>query len=321
MTDRSAKVADAGTTTAAGRRSRPAASIVPGDNVAGRALAFVIAIMTFLSCITIGAVSLVARSAETWQGQIAREATIQIAPRDGLDMDEALEAARRTAEGFAGVTDARIVDTDETARLLEPWLGTGLDLDELPVPRLVIVTIDADSPPDFAALAAELHKAVPDAALDDHRAWVDRLVTMARATIAIGLSVLGLMLAATVMTVVFATRGAMAGNVHIIEVLHFVGAESRFIAREFRRHFLLVGLRGSVAGGALALAVFALFAWWASQNRATPQGDQAVALFGDFSVGWAGYLGVGLAVAFVAALTAITSHVTVLRQLSAIDAT
>ena len=34
------------------------------------------------------------------------------------------------------------------------------------------------------------------------------------------------MLSATVLAVVFATRGAMAGNGHIIEVLHFVGAEA-----------------------------------------------------------------------------------------------
>ena len=47
----------------------------------------------------------------------------------------------------------------------------------------------------------------------------------------IGIAVLVLMLSATVLTVVFATRGAMAGNGHIIEVLHFVGAEATFHRR------------------------------------------------------------------------------------------
>ena len=64
------------------------------------------------------------------------------------------------------------------------------------------------------------------ATLDDHRTWVDRLVAMARTTVMIGVAVLALMLSATVLSVVFATRGAMAGNGHIIEVLHFVGAEA-----------------------------------------------------------------------------------------------
>ncbi|TGV46067.1 ABC transporter permease, partial [Mesorhizobium sp. M2D.F.Ca.ET.160.01.1.1] len=93
-------------------------------------------------------------------------------------------------------------------------LGTGLNIDELPVPRLVVVTIDENSPPDFAAMRAAITPKLPTAALDDHRTWVDRLVTMARTTVTIGIAVLALMLSATVLTVVFATRGAMAGNGH-----------------------------------------------------------------------------------------------------------
>lgn len=306
---------------AARQSGRRASSIVPGDNIAGRALAIVIAIMTFLSCITIGAVSLVQGSARTWQSQIAREATIQIAPRDGLDMEAALEAARQAIVGFPGVAGVRIVDAAETLRLLEPWLGSGLDINDLPVPRLVIVTLDESSPPDFSALASALREAVPEAALDDHRAWVDRLVAMARATTAIGLAILALMMTATVLTVVFATRGAMAGNDQIVEVLHFVGAEAGFIAAEFRRHFLLVGLRGAVIGGGGAIALFLAISWWAARNRATPEGDQAIALFGDFSVGWSGYAGVAGAIVVIAVLTAVTSHVTVTRQLGRLDGT
>ena len=119
------------------------------------------------------------------------------------------------------------------------------------------------------------------------------------------------MLSATVLTVVFATRGAMAGNGHIIEVLHFVGAEARFIAREFRRHFLLTGMKGAAAGGAAAVIVFIVFSWWSSRNLATPQADQATALFGNFAIGAAGYVGVALMVLVIGALTAATSHVTV----------
>ena len=42
-------------------------------------------------------------SAAVWENQIAREATIQIKPADGLDMEAALETATRIANGFAGV--------------------------------------------------------------------------------------------------------------------------------------------------------------------------------------------------------------------------
>ena len=127
---------------------RRATAIVPQGSVASNSMIFVIAIMTFLSCLTLGAVTLVRDTAAVWQSQIAREATIQIKPAEGLDMDAALERARAIAAASPGVRAATVMDRAATQRLLEPWLGAGLDLDELPVPRLVIVTIDPASPPD-----------------------------------------------------------------------------------------------------------------------------------------------------------------------------
>nr|WP_315925678.1 ABC transporter permease [Mesorhizobium sp. SP-1A] len=298
------------------RRMTP---IVPAQNIAGRALVCVIAIMTFLSCLTFGAVTLVRDTASVWENQISREATIQIKPADGLDMEASLASAAEIASGFAGVKGTKIVDREATARLLEPWLGSGLDIDQLPVPRLVVVTIDENNPPDFAALRTAIAAKLPTASLDDHRTWVDRLVAMAHTTVTAGIAVLALMLSATVLTVVFATRGAMAGNGHIIEVLHFVGAEARFIAREFRRQFLVTGMKGAGGGGAAAILVFIAFSWWAGRNMATPQADQAAALFGTFSIGWAGYLGVALMVLVIGALTAATSHATVIAYLSDIE--
>ncbi|WP_245412406.1 cell division protein FtsX [Notoacmeibacter ruber] len=306
-----------------GRAVRPGGPkptpIIPRQNVAGRALTLVIAIMTFLCCLTTGAVSLVADAATRWQSQIAREATIQIRPGEDFDMAEALQRARTIAAEFPGVIDTQIIDDEETSRLLEPWLGTGLDLSELPVPRLILLTIDETSPPDFPALRAALTAEIENLSLDDHRSWVDRLVKMAGTTIVIGITVLVMMIIATILTVVFATRGAMAGNDPIIEVLHFVGAEARFIAREFRRHFLLIGLRGAVTGGGVALLIFGLFHVWSLNAMATPEGDQTSALFGNFAIGLTGWLGVGGLIIMIAALTAITSHVTVLNYLGEMD--
>ena len=301
------------------RRRRRTAPIVPPQNLAGTALVIVIAIMTFLSSLTLGAVSLIRDSASAWESQIAREATIQIKPADGLDMDGSLEKARTMAAAFPGVLDARIIDREATARLLQPWLGEGLNIDELPVPRLIIVTIDRNQPPDFATLRAQLSSELPTASLDDHRTWVDRLVAMARTMVGIGISVLVLILAATMLCVIFATRGAMAGNGHIIEVLHFVGAEGRFIARQFRKHFLITGIKGAAAGGLAASLAFVGFSVWSGRNLATPEADQAAALFGNFSIGLTGYLGVALIVLLTAVLTSATTHVTVVAYLTDID--
>ena len=155
------------------------------------------------------------------------------------------------------------MDKQATARLLEPWLGTGLNIDELPVPRLVIVTIDETNPPDFDAMRDALKKKIPQASLDDHRTWVNRLVSMAHTTVMIGTGILILVFSAMVLTVIFATRGALSGNRHIVEVLHFVGAEASFVAAEFQKHFLMISLKGSAGGSALAALFFLIASYLA----------------------------------------------------------
>ena len=73
-----------------------------------------------------------------------------------------------------------------------------------------------------------------------------------------GIGVLALVIVATMLSVMFATRGAMATNRPIIEVLHFVGAKDDFIAAQFQRHFLQLGLKGGAIGGGGAMALFVL---------------------------------------------------------------
>src|SRR4249920_2283949 len=83
-------------------RVRPTGPIVPPSNIQGNALIVVIAIMAFLACLTLGAVSMVRSTAASWESQISREITIQIKPDDNLDMDKALEEAKQIALNFVG---------------------------------------------------------------------------------------------------------------------------------------------------------------------------------------------------------------------------
>jgi len=296
------------------RLLRSGKNIVPRATIAGTALVFVISIMAFLACLTLGAVSMINSSANKWQSDISREVTIQIKPSDKLEMDKAVRQASRIALEFSGVSQVTALNDRETRRLLEPWLGSGLELTELPVPRLLTVTIANGAKPDFEQMRSRLEAEVAGASLDDHRAWVERLTTMAFTMVGIGTAVFLLVMAATVTTVVFATRGAMAGNRDVVEVLHFVGADSKFISGQFQQHFLVLGFKGALTGAVGACALFILLGFWSSSSVATPEGDQISALFGTFSLETSGYIGMFIVVILVAILTAITSKLTVHHQ-------
>jgi cell division transport system permease protein len=297
--------------------ARGETTIVPKDSIAGNALTAVVAIMTFLAAVTSGGVAMVIGAASEWQSDIAHEMTIQIRPTEGNDIDTQVLKAESLARGTPGVAEVRTYSKAESDRLLEPWLG-GLSLDELPVPRMIAVRIAADAKLDVPAMRRALASQVAGATLDDHRGWIDRMRRMAAAAVAGGFGIFGLVLAATVLSVAFATRGAMASNRPIVEVLHFVGAKEAYIASQFQRHFLTLGLKGGVIGGLAAMAFLALAGPLSDRFVGTVGEAQATALFGAFSIGLLGYAMVAGEVILIAIITAITSRQVVIHTLRTI---
>jgi cell division transport system permease protein len=293
--------------------------LVPRNSISGRALVAVVAIMTFLASLTTGATVLVSRAAGEWQSDISREVTIQVSPAPGRDLDATVEKAVSATRSYPGIAEVRPYSKEESGKLLEPWLGSGLSLDELPVPRLIVLKIAPGSAPDFAQLRRVLSDQAPGAVLDDHRGWMDRMRTMAGTAVGVSIGILILMFIATMLSVTFATRGAMATNKSVIEVLHFVGAKNGFIARHFQHHFLVLGLQGGAIGGGAAIILFVLAAVISRWSAGTAAGDQTSVLFGSFSIGLVGYSFVLLQVALVAAVTALTSRHTVNNALEMID--
>jgi cell division transport system permease protein len=297
---------------------RFATPIVPRATVAGRALIAIIAIMTFLGSMAIGAVLSVETAASDWQSGLAREVTIQVRPVAGRDIEADIGKAAAIARSVRGVAAVRPYSRQDSLELLQPWLD-GMTVDELPIPRIIAVEIASGQSPDFAALRKSLMEQVPPASLDDHRGFIDHMRAMTRAVLAAGGSVLALVTLATVLSVGFATRGVMATNRQVIEVLLYVGAKNAFIAGHFQRHFLLLGLQGGAIGGGLAIALFALAGLLGRSLLSAPEGAQLSALFGNFSIGTAGYAAVLAQVVLMALVTAMTSRYTVYRMLETVQ--
>jgi cell division transport system permease protein len=302
-----------------GRDTRGDTSIVPKDSLAANALAAVVAIMTFLAAVTSGGVAMVIGSANEWRSEVAREMTIQVRPTPGRDIEAEVGKAQALARAAPGVVEARAYSRAESDRLLEPWLGSGLSLEDLPVPRMIAIKVARGAVVDTAALRQSLAQDVVGASLDDHRGGIDRMRAMARAAIAGGMGIFGLVLAATVLSVAFATRGAMASNRPIVEVLHFVGAKQAYIAGQFQRHFLWLGLKGGVLGGGAAILGLMLAGRVSDLFVGTAGETEAAALFGRFSLGFMVYVVVAAEVGLIAAITALTSRQVVIHTLRHID--
>lgn len=300
-------------------KARNASPIVPRGQVAGRALVAVVAIMTFLASITTGAVLLISASAAEWQSEIGSEITIQVRPVAGRDLERDTLAVADTVRAQPGIVEVRPYTKDESAGLLEPWLGSGLSLDELPVPRVIVARVVPGTVLDMPGLRAQVSLTVPNASVDDHRAWIERMRAMTSATVLAGIGILALVIMATIISVSFATRGAMAASRPIVEVLHFVGAGDRYIANRFFRHFLRLGLQGGLIGGGAAMLGFGFSESIAGWFSGTAVGDQFAALLGTFSLRPSGYLVLAAQAVLIGAITAGASRRTLFSTLNEID--
>ncbi|GHB27681.1 cell division protein FtsX [Pseudovibrio japonicus] len=299
-------------------KERPA-PIVPPQAISGQALMLVVAIMSFLACLTVGFVTIVNDAANDWTNDLVREVTVQIRPADGVNMLQEIDRTLALVREFPGVGDARALSDEETKGLLQPWLGAGLELEELPVPRLVLVEISDPEMLNLPEMKAQIEQDIRAASVDDHRVWNRQLSAMANTAVLVGFGILVLVLFSMVLSVIFATQAAMSGNKDVVEVLHFVGAEVGFIASQFQRHFLWLGLKGGIFGGTMAALSFLIVAFLSDSDVTSVSGNQVQALFGSAQVSAIGYIGIVAIVVLVAVLTALTSRLAVHRHLANMD--
>jgi cell division transport system permease protein len=300
-------------------RARNLSPIVPRNSISGRALVVVVAIMTFLASITTGTVLLVSASAADWQSEVASEITVQVRPYAWRDIEKDVAAVADAMRAQPGIIEIRPFTKDESSKLLEPWLGSGISLDDLPVPRVIVARAQPGTALDLPTLRSRINQIAPTASVDDHRAWIERMRSMTGATLAAGFGILALVIVATIISVSFATRGAMSANRPIVEVLHFVGAGDRYIAGRFQRHFLRLGLEGGLIGGGLAMLAFGFSESIAGWFSGTAVGDQFAALLGTFSLRPSGYLVLAVQAIMIGVITAWASRRTLFATLNEIE--
>ena len=222
-----------------------------------RFLPWLVAFMVYLAVLAFLGALAVHKGIQRWDSGLAGHLTVEIPLPQGEDgagdQENRIAQALRLLQGTKGVIGAAQLAPSEIAKLLEPWLGTSALDEELPLPALIAVTIDSAAPPDLAALAARLEQAAPGALVDDHQRWLGRLLALARSIQIIAAVIVLLVATSAILAIVFVTRTGLSIHRQVIELLHLIGAHDAYIARQFQRHALKLGLRGGTIGVALAL--------------------------------------------------------------------
>ncbi len=212
----------------------------------------IVAVLVFISGIALTATGAISALVDNWNSSVKGTLTVQIIGSSSTSTTKANTAIENLRK-LPDVKRAEIVSRDKIQALLKPWLNDDKLIADLPLPVLIDIELTSPSTLAISKVTAVVKSAADDAIIDDHRVWLNRIADFAMGLSYIALSLMIMAFGALVLTVVFATRASLTEYVHVIEVLHLVGARDAHIASQFSWRTW----RQVVWGGMLGLLAFA----------------------------------------------------------------
>ena len=289
------------------RRSQMARILPLGRGAASRYGPWIVAATVYVAALALAACMAIASAERSWNGALAGRISVQVPPPpDGAEKRVAEVVA--LLRGTPAIEEAVPVDEALSRSLLEPWLGAGAELDDLPLPTLIDVRLRPTVQLDIVALEVALDAAAPGTRIDDHGLWLARALRFTRALQVFGAAVALLFGLAAMATAVMATRTGLAAHADAIRILLLIGAPDGYVARQFVTHSCGLAIKGGVVGCAFAAATLILLDRYAPGTGALMLPDMTLS-----PTQWAGLAALPLA---VAALGMTAAHLAVMRALS-----
>ena len=235
-------------------------------------LKVMISIAVFLFAVTLAGVLSINSMLVNWNSSILGSLTVQIIPVNGVDKlkakNETLIQEQRAAamlEAMPEVQKVTPLNDGQLERLLKPWLGDDVDLSNLPMPRLIDVKLKKDAEINFMALAEKLATVAPQASLDNHKLWLNKLINFASGLKMLALSVLALVIGITSGAIFYSTQTSLGLHKDIIEILHLLGAKDTYIAQQYAAKTAVLGFWGGLIGVVFAVPTIFVIAHLAQQ--------------------------------------------------------
>jgi len=266
-----------------------------------------ITLMTFLAVLALSASFALGSIAKSWSTGLENKLTIEI-PAGIKDQDKLIIEIKKKLDGIDNIEKTDVLSNDKTAELVAPWLGEDFALDDVPMPSLIAVETQENTQEFIDSLQKDLTAIHDDIRIDTHEEWLVDFLRMI-GSLKFATFFVSLVIGATAVTAITGViRARMAEHKDDVELLHLMGASDAYIAGQFKRYALRLGLLGGTFGlfaGVIGLVGFSL---------GINSGDSN--LFPSLELnGFAAFILLCLPLV-ACALCAVTAQITVLRRLS-----
>lgn len=270
-------------------------------------IVLLIALMTFLAVLALSASFALGSIAKNWSSGLENKLTIEV-PADSEDMNALKVSIKKKLDSIDNIKKVDVMSDDQISALVAPWLGEDFALEEVPMPVLIAVEVSESSDEFVKSLQTQLTEINDGIRIDTHEEWLDDFLSMI-GSLKFATFFVSLVIGATAVTAITGViRARMAEHKDDVELLHLMGASDAYIAGQFKRYALRLGLLGGAFGlfaGVLGLLGFSL---------GINSGDSN--LFPSLELHSFAILTLLCLPLIACALCAATAQITVLRRLS-----
>ena len=260
------------------------------DDSSNLFLQIMISIAVFLFGVTLAGVLSINSMLATWNNSILGSLTVQVLPVNDVNEEKAkaqtLAQQEKAVELLTKKSEVERVtplNDEQLQKLIQPWLGDGIDVKDLPMPRLIDVKLKKGAEVDFIKWADELAQTAPLASLDNHKLWLNKLIKFADGLKLLALTVLVLVVLITSGAIFYCTQTSLGLHKYIIEILHLMGAKDTYVAQQYAKRTAWLGLVGGIYGLVLAIPTIFIIAGLAQQIEGGIISEARLS-FGDWSV-------------------------------------
>ncbi|MDJ0979088.1 MAG: cell division protein [Erythrobacter sp.] len=235
--------------------AREAARLLPTSRFKGP-IPWVIAILMALVVIAAAGGLALGNLADTARADLSNAVTVQIIEANPQTRAERAQAAAAALASQPLVVSLRIVPEEELIGLLEPWLGTGVGGEDVPIPALIDVELSRRATAsEIAGLQTALDRAVPGTKIDAQSTWLRPVYDALAALQWLALALIALVAIATAGAVWLAARSAFANHRETVQIIHLLGGTDNQITRIFQRSVTIEASLGALVGAAVGVAV------------------------------------------------------------------
>lgn len=271
-------------------------------------LRVIIAVSVFLFAITLAGVLGINSMFEHSRKQVVSNFTVQVLPLPNHDESKTeLNKVVNFLEHYPDITEVIVLSQKELHTLIEPWLGNNVDIELLPIPKLIDVKINNAPAFDYKELTIRLSEVSTQASINDHNLWLSRLLRFINSLKMLAVTVLVLVAGACVAAIVYAAKTGLNVHHEIIKILHIMGATDEYIAINYVKQITTVSVVAGIIGTILSIPAIMLIGDMA-------QGIEA-GIFNSVTFGLNEWFIIMLLPLVSAILVAITAYITIVRTL------